>query len=41
MQLVKYHTDVLHHTGKGSWEHLTSEQYMRLLSQQGDSVDLY
>lgn len=40
MQLVKYHTDVLHYTGKGTWEHLTSEQYVRHLAQHNDSVDL-
>lgn len=41
MQLVKYHTDVLHHIVKDTWEHLTSEQYMRVLAQQSDSVDLF
>ena len=41
MQLVKYHTDVLHHTGKGNWEHLTAEQYMRFLAQQNETGDLF
>ena len=40
MQLVKYHTDVLYHTGKGTWAHLTSEQYARRLAQQNESLDL-
>ena len=41
MQLLDFHTDVLHHIGNGHWKHVTSEQYKRHLSLQNSSGDLF
>ncbi|KAL3153965.1 hypothetical protein ABBQ32_013522 [Trebouxia sp. C0010 RCD-2024] len=41
MQLLDYHTDVLHHIGNGQWKHDTSEHYKRSLSLQHSSGDLF
>lgn len=41
MQLLDFHTDVLHHIGNGQWKHVTSEQYKRHLSLQNSSGDLF
>ncbi|KAA6422215.1 MAG: ABC transporter [Trebouxia sp. A1-2] len=41
MQLLDYHTDVLHHVGNGQWQHHTSEQFKRQLSLQNSAGDLF
>lgn len=41
MQLLDYHTNVLHHVGNGQWQHHTNEQYKRHLSLQNASGDLF
>ena len=41
MQLLDYHTDVLHHVGNGQWQHHTSEQFKRHLSLQNSAGDLF
>ena len=41
MQLLEYHTDVLHHVGNGHWQHYTTEQFKHQLSLQDSSGDLF
>ncbi|DBB06377.1 hypothetical protein WJX77_005903 [Trebouxia sp. C0004] len=41
MQLLDYHTDVLHNVGNGQWQHHTSDQLKRQLSLQNSAGDLF
>jgi len=41
MQLLDYHTDVLHNVGNGQWQHHTSDQFKRQLSLQNSAGDLF